>query len=277
VAAWAGAPFEKGDAVGRLMPGTLCSTWADVDWDTVRKSHLDPEAILPQAFKDKAFTVEDRHLPGMFRPGRNIGAGNLGHLFGVDSTDERSVTQALLWGRKSLPEYERFYKQYLKGYENMELVTTGSLAGIRESRRIMGDYVLGLDDFKKRAVFDDEIGRFAYLVDIHASKPGEADFAKFLDDFKNLRYGKGESYGIPFRTLLPKNLKNVLVAGRCISSDRYIQGSVRVMPGCFITGQAAGMAAAMAIEKGAEVRNVAVPELLARLKKLGAFLPNFKG
>ena len=69
----------------------------------------------------------------------------------------------------------------------------------------------------------------------------------------------------------------MLVAGRCISSDRYIQGSVRVMPGCFITGQAAGMAAAMAIEKGAEVRNVAVPELLARLKKLGAFLPNFKG
>jgi len=274
LAAWAGAPFEKGDAEGNMMPGTLCSLWADVNWPEVRKSGLNATKELPRAFADKIFSVEDRHLPGMWRVGAEIGGGNIGHTFGVDSTDERSLTQALLDGRKRLLEYERYYKQYLKGFENMVLVATGSLLGVRESRRIMGDYVLNLEDFKKRAVFDDEIGRFSYPVDIHASRPSEKDFAKFEDEFRQLRYGKGESYGIPFRTLIPKKVDNLLVVGRCISSDRYIQGSVRVMPGCFITGQAAGMAAAMIVDKNISTRQVNVVELQKRLKAMGAFLPN---
>ncbi|HEY3324902.1 MAG TPA: FAD-dependent oxidoreductase [Planctomycetota bacterium] len=274
LAAWAGAPFEKGDAEGKMMPGTLCSLWAGIDWDAVHKSKLNAERELPRAFADKVFTIEDRHLPGMWFVGKQIGGGNIGHTFGVDSTNERSLTDALVWARKSLLEYERYYKQYLKGFENMTLVTTGSLLGIRESRRIMGDYVLNLEDFKKRAVFEDEIGRFSYPVDIHASTPDAKNFAKFEDEFHALRYKKGENYGIPFRTLLPKNVRNLLVAGRCISSDRYIQGSVRVMPGCFITGQAAGMAAAMALDKDADPRKISVQELQSRLKKMGAFLPN---
>ena len=156
----------------------------------------------------------------------------------------------------------------------MTLVATGSLLGIRESRRITGDYVLCLDDFKKRAVFPDEIGRYCYPVDIHASKPDAANYKQFAEEFKTLRYKQGESYGIPYRVLVPQKLSNVLVAGRCVSSDRYIQGSIRVMPGCFITGQATGVAAAIAIEKGADTRGVPVPELQARLKKLGGYLPN---
>ena len=277
LAAWAGAPFEKGDAEGNMMAGTLCSLWADIDWDAVRKAGLNQEGELPKAFQDKVFTHADRHLPGMWRVGKHIGGGNIGHTFGVDSTDERSLTQALLWGRKSLLEYERFYKQYLKGYQDMVLAATGSLLGVRESRRIMGDYVLNLEDFKNRAVFDDEIGRFSYPVDIHASKPDDKGYTTYATDFKTLRYAKGESYGIPYRSLVPKNLHNVLVAGRCLSADRYVQGSVRVMPGCFITGQAAGLAAAMAVERKGDTRDVSVPELQARLKKMGAFLPNFKG
>ena len=142
----------------------------------------------------------------------------------------------------------RFYKEYLKGFERMELVASGSLLGIRESRRILGDYVLNLEDFKRRAIFDDEIGRYSYPVDIHASRPGEKEYKQFEEEFRTLRYDKGESYGIPYRTLTPRGLENLLVAGRCISSDRYLQGSVRVMPGCFITGQAAGVAAALAVE-----------------------------
>jgi hypothetical protein len=275
--AWAGAPFEKGDAEGNMMPGTLCSLWADIDWDTVRRSGLAAEAQLAMAFKDKVFTFEDRHLPGMWRVGAHVGGGNIGHTFGVDSTDERSLTKALLWGRKSMAEYERFYKNYLKGFEKMELAATGSLLGIRESRRILGDYVLGLEDFKKRAVFDDEIGRYSYPVDIHASKPEEKCYVKFMEEFQALRYKDGESYGIPYRSLLPKGLANVLVAGRCLSADRYMQGSVRVMPGCFITGQAAGMAAALAAEKKTDPRGIALSDLQGRLKKIGAFLPNLKG
>ena len=274
LAAWAGAPFEKGDADGHMMPGTLCSLWADVDWATVRQSGLGADSRLEDAFRDKVFTHEDRHLSGMWRVGERIGGGNIGHTFGVDGTDERSLTQALLWGRKSLREYERFYREYLKGYEKMVLVATGSLLGIRETRRIMGDYVLNLEDFKRRATFDDEIGRFSYPVDIHASNPDKESFAKFQEEWQNLRYGKGENYGIPWRSLLARGLANVLVAGRCISTDRYMQSSIRVMPGCYITGQAAGLGAALAAEHGVDVRGVDVAELQRRLKRLGAFLPN---
>lgn len=276
LSAWAGAPFEKGDEGGDLMPGTLCSLWADVDWDRVRASDLrhdgDP---LHRAFEDGVFTVQDLHLPGMWRVGLHVGGGNIGHTFGVDGTDERSLTEALVGGRRMLLEYERYYKEYLEGYEGMELVATGSLLGLRETRRVMGDYVLNLADFKSRAVFDDEIGRYCYPVDIHPSRPNPDTYAQFEKEYrKDLRYGKGESYGIPYRTLTPKGLKNVLVTGRCISCDRYIQGSVRVMPGCYITGQAAGVAASLALGVDSDTRAISVPELQKRLKEMGAYLPN---
>ena len=275
LATWAGAPFEKGDAEGNLMPGTLCSLWADVDWAEVyRGGRIRDDSRLEAAFKDQVVTVEDRHLPGMFRVGRNMGGGNIGHTFGVDNTDERSVTESLIQARKSLIEYERYYKEYLKGFEQMELVGTAAQLGIRETRRILGDYVLNLKDFKRRAVFDDEIGRYAYPVDIHASKPDKASYEKFEEEFKMLRYGKGESYGIPYRILTPRGLDNVLVAGRCVSCDRYIQGSIRVMPGCFITGQTAGVAAALAAAQGATTRGVDIKELQQKLKRTGAYLPN---
>jgi len=274
ICAWAGAPFEKGDEEGTMMPGTLCSLWASVDWQTVRGSGADRRE-LKQAIDDGIFTIPDVHLPGMWRVGETLGGGNIGHTFGVDSTDERSLTKALVWGRKLVLEFERYYKQYLKGYEKMELVGTGSLLGIRESRRIIGDHILCLEDFQKRAVFEDEIGRYCYPIDIHPSKPGSNEaYKEFEKLFRDMRYAKGESYGIPYRVLTPKGLSNVLVAGRCVSTDRYLQGSIRVMPGCYITGQAAGVAAAIAVERKCDTRGVAVGELQQRLKEMGAYLPN---
>jgi hypothetical protein len=278
LAAWAGASFEKGDAEGGMMPGTLCSTWIDVfDSIDVNKYHYSQNAFIEQAHKDGVLTYCDKHLPGMFYLANGIGGGNIGHTFGVDNTDERSVTQALVWGRKLLTEYERYYKEYLTGFEKMRLVASGSLLGVRETRRIMGDYMLCLDDFKNRSEFDDEIGRYCYPVDIHVSRPDdEAEYQRFFKEFSEMRYQKGESYGVPYRTLTPRGLSNVLVAGRCISTDRFLQGSIRVMPGCYITGQAAGIAAAMAANTGNDIHNVNVPELQHKLVKAGALLPNFK-
>lgn len=274
LAVFAGAPYEKGDSEGNMMPGTLCSLWAGVDWDKVQRGD---RRELDRAFKDKVFTNEDRHLPGMWRVGEKVGGGNIGHAYGVDGTDEVSLTKAFIEERRRLLEYENYYKNYLTGYENMELVATGALMGIRETRRIMGDYVLNLEDFKSRAVFEDEIGRYCYPVDIHASKPDAASYKKFEEEyFKSFRYEKGESYGIPYRTLLPKGLSNVLMAGRCISSDRYIQGSVRVMPGCYITGQAVGVAAAMAVQENCNTREINISKLQERLISIGAYLPNYK-
>lgn len=278
--AWGGAPFEKGDASGGLMPGTLCSLWSGIDWPRVNEARaggLRDDSQCPRAIADGVFTIGDKHLPGMcMTTPEGLGGGNIGHTFGVDNTDERTVTEGLIWGRKLMLEYERYYKDYLKGFEQMQLVATGSLLGIRETRRIMGDYVMVLEDFQTQAVFADEIGRFAYPVDIHAATNDEAAHAKFMEEFTTLRYKPGESYGISYRALVPKQLDNVLVAGRCISADRYLQASVRVMPGCFITGQAAGVAAALAAQAGVTTRQVDAAELQGRLKKLGAFVPNAK-
>lgn len=210
----------------------------------------------------------------MWRVGDTLGGGNIGHCFDLDGTDEESLTRALIWGRKSMREYEKYYKNYLKGYERMELVATGSLLGVRETRRITGDYVLRLPDFKRRASFEDEIGRNAYSVDIHVAKPDKVSFAKFLKVFTTLRFKEGKNFGIPYRTLTPRGLRNVLVAGRCISTDRFLQSSIRIMPCCFVTGQAAGLAAAQAIRsKTADVHALDVPKLRRALKRMGAYLP----
>ena len=275
LAARAGAPFEKGDAAGRMMPGTLCSLWAGIDWDAVHAGGLGVgNQRIEEAFKDGVLTLEDRHLPGMWQVGDKVGGGNIGHTFDLDGTDERSLTDALLWGRKSMLEYERYYKLYLKGFEQMELVATGSLLGVRETRRILGDYILCEDDFRKRAVFADEIGRYSYPIDIHIARPDKESYDKFYKEITTMCLGKGESYGIPYRCLTPKGLANVLVAGRCVSTDRSMQSSIRVMPGCYITGQAAGMAAAMMAEADADSRAVDIRQLQQRLKAMGAYLPN---
>lgn len=231
--------------------------------------------MLEKAFADGVFTVRDEHLTGMFRLGETLGAGNIGHTFDVDGTDEVSLTKALVSGRKSLKEFERYYREYLKGFEKTRLVASGSLLGVRETRRIMGDYVLCLEDYKRRATFPDEIGRYAYSIDIHPLRPGKDTYAQHRKEFDEMfRYGKGESYGIPYRILTPRGMENLLVAGRCVSADAMVHGSIRVMPGCFITGQAAGMAAAMAGSQNLSVHRVDVKDLQRRLKEFGAFLPN---
>lgn len=280
LAAWAGAPFQKGDEQGNMQAGTLCSIWSGIDWKRARaagqynKWPLGQSARLKQAIKDGVFTVKDLHLPGIWLNGRTQGGGNIGHAFGVDGTDERSITEALVRERKKVLQYQRYYKEYNAGFENMELAATGALLGIRETRRIMGDYVMTLEDYNNRASFPDEIGRYNNEVDIHASSPGPEEQEKVKKLFGGLRYKEGESYGITYRALTPRSLENVLVAGRCISADRYVHGSIRVMPGCFITGQAAGAAAALAAAKRTSTRGIDVKQLQRRLKNMGAFLPN---
>ncbi len=279
MAAWAGADFKKGDEQGQLMPGTLCSVWSGIDWKTVKatrpKGPQPDGRMLEKAFADGVFTIQDRHLTGMHKLGEDLGGGNIGHTFDVDGTDECSLTRALIQGRKSMTEYERYYRDYLEGFGNVKLVTTGSLLGVRETRRITGDYTLNVNDYQKRAVFKDEIGRYSYPIDIHPTSTDKASYEKHRREFDDsYRYKKGESYGIPYRILTPKGFDNLLVAGRCVSTDQLVHGSLRVMPGCFITGQAAGIAAALSIETGKGVHDIDVNNLKERLKTFGAYLPN---
>ncbi len=277
LAVMAGADFEKGDAEGNMMPGTLCSLWANIDWPVARASKLWAQAMVPEGLKQGVLQIQDPHLPGIWRVGRTTGGGNVGHTFGVDGTDEQSLTRAMIEGRRLLGPYHKFYQTIMKGYEHMELLGTATLLGIRESRRITCDYQMTAADFNARATFDDEIGRYAYPADMHASKPGTAHFDAFWKSYQASYYKDGESYGIPYRALTPKQLENVYVAGRCVSCDRTMLSSLRVMPGCFITGQAAGVAAAMAVQANlAATRAVDIPALQKRLATIGAFLPNCK-
>ena len=277
LAARAGADFEKGDAEGNMMPGTLCSQWANIDWPTAHASKLYSQQMIAEGIRQGIVKTNDPHLPGIWRTGQTTGGGNVGHTFGVDATDERSLTASVIEGRRMLDQYREFYQKIMKGYERMELVNTAPLLGIRESRRITCDYQMTGEDFYKRATFDDEIGRYAYPADMHAAKPGAAHFDAFWKSYQGSYYKAGESYGIPYRSLTPKGLDNVYVTGRCVDCDRVMLSSLRVMPGSFITGQAAGVAAAMAAKNNiATTRGLDVSALQNRLKALGAFLPNCK-
>lgn len=272
--AMGGAKFEMGDENGNVMPPTLCSLWANINFAMAKKDMSD-DSQLERAIADGIFTYEDRHLPGMFivDPGNGIGGGNIGHTFNTNPTDETSLTKAMLWGRKVVLEYEKYYKEYLKGYEKMTLCTTANVLGVRESRRISCDYTLNVNDFVNKSVFEDEIGRYCYPVDIHVMNTDKKEYERFQKEYTNMRYKAGESYGIPYRSLVPASFSNVLVAGRCIGTDRQMQASIRVMPGCFITGQAVGAAAALAC-KTENTRDVKSAELQTSLKNLGAYLPN---
>ena len=255
------------------MPATLCPVWSGIDF---AKRSIRDDSRVQEAYEDGVFKKLDLHLSGFWKATNSVGGGNIGHVWGVDGTDERTLTPALVEGRKMFDEYEVYYRKYIPGFENVELVATANMMGIRESRRIRGEYVLTLDDFKVRAVFPDEIGRYCYPVDIHPSDNSPEAMAQFKKMFEGMRYKPGESYGVPYRILVPQGMDNLLVAGRCVSTDRYMQSSMRVMPGCYITGQAAEVAAAQCARTGAAARDADVKNIQRALKDMGQYLPNYK-
>lgn len=152
-------------------------------------------------------------------------------------------------------------------------MSTGTLIGTRESRRITGDYVLTAEDYISRRSFDDEICRNSYFIDVHGTQKEQQSGTGSSQSIT--LYGPGESHGIPYRCLTPRGLRNVLVAGRSISCDRRVLGSVRVMPVCLAMGEAAGLAAALAAAQTCgDVHAVDVPRLRTRLREEGGYLPD---
>ena len=273
LAVWAGATYDKGDEAGRMMPGSLCTLWGGIDWNrAVVELGKDPDnRRLPQAFADGVFTVKDPGLPGMWRRPDGFGGGNIGHVFGVDGTDEKSITDGIIDARTRMKEYRAYYRNYLEGYENAEMLASGSVLGIRETRRLRCEYTMCMQDYFEQADFEDEIGRYNYPVDVHAATVDEKP--KYPGIYEK-GYPRGKSYGISYRALLPKGTRNILAAGRCVGADREMAGSMRVMPGCYITGMAAGAAAALAAKEKTGLRELDVKKLQRELKAQGAYLPN---
>lgn len=269
----AGAGCDWGDEGGITMPATLCSLWGGVDFDRKRADG----AYLRQAYSDGVLSEFDTMLPGIKPnyPDAGVGGGNVGHVFAADDRTSESITDALLLGRRSLAEYERYYRDYVEGCESVVLLRTADFLGIRESWRVRCVKTLTADHFSDGYVWPDEIGRYSYPVDIHpmtADEEGMRGFAKSV----NIRHGDGESYGIPYGCLLPVGFDNLLTAGRCIGSDRAMQASARVIPCCYLTGQAAGIAVALALDKGCSAADLGSSaslcgELRERLSAVGAY------
>ena len=276
LAYFAGAKYEVGDENGDVMPPTLCSVWSGINIKKYggKNSGTGSES-LERAISDGIFTYPDRHLSGLFHKKgelEGIGGGNLGHIFGNDPLSNESLTEGMIIGRKMMLEYQRYYREYVDGCKKIKLLSTGEVLGIRESRRIVCDYMLNAGDFLERSVFKDDIARYNYPVDIHVMDTSEEEYNRFREEYeKNMKYKHGESYGIPYRSLCPVGINNLLVAGRCIGTDRSMEATVRVMPACFMTGQAAGTAAAMATELG-DTRRVDSAVLRERLIKDGALI-----
>ncbi len=283
IAATAGFPFSMGDEDGNTQAGSLCSIVGNIDLeryrDFLKRSHRPGdwqrlEAPLEQAINDGVFSEPDMHLPGIFVWGLGYGSLNAGHLYRLNFLKDKDLTEAMVRGRKIAQQYVTFYRKYVEGCENMTHLATSPLPGVRETRRIIGEYILNIEDYTARRSFPDEIGRFNYGIDIHRSRASLADFKELKKEFvQPNRLGPGESYGIPYRSLIPRGSVNLLVAGRCISADRQLQGSVRCMAGCFITGHAAGAAAALCVASGITPQALAGDRLRQTLKEQGAYIP----
>lgn len=269
--AMAGNDWAYGDKNGMAMSATLCSLWGGIDY-SIKKPDTDIENYQ-RAYADGIFSQYDTALPGIKEcyPEIGVGGGNIGHCFGVNDLDTESLSAAMQHGRKLLREYERYYREYVPGCEHIELIRSADYMGIRESRRIQCLYMLSETDYFSAVPFADEIGRYSYPIDIHPLKADQRSMTAFMEH-GTMRHGDGESYSIPYRSLVPRKLKNVLVAGRCIGTDHIMQSSLRVIPCCYITGQAAGAAAAVCADHHCSTKELDVDLLRKALRQLGAYL-----
>jgi hypothetical protein len=276
---------EAGRDTSRIMPASLCSLYAGINWARVReeeekiplnwgnqkKIHAEP---LRRALAEGHFTQPDPFLPGMFQIGRTLGNLNGGHLFNLNSLRCKDLTDGMMLGRKIAMEYTEFYRKYVPGFENIEHVTTASLMGLRESRRIVGEYELTVNDYLTRRQFPDQIGVWNKSIDIHPYDRSDEEWERFQKEFLlEGRLGEGECVGIPYGILVPKGWANLWVAGRCSSSDVKANGSIRVMPAAAMMGQAAGTAAVQSMRTGQGGCDLNTAELVETLRRAGAYLP----
>lgn len=262
----------KGDGNGHLQAATHCFELTNVDVKTYLASPSlhgsNAQSPIHKVLADGKYPlITDHHIcQTAIRP--DTVAFNAGHLWGVDPNDPAGVSKALMDGRRKAFAFRDALREYVpESFGHADVGATAETTGIRESRRIVADYELTKDDYVARRSFPDEIGRNCYYLDIHMS-PEEVK----ATGHQSLRYGKGESHGIPYRSLCPKTLVNVLAAGRSIGTDRAVQGSTRVMPVCFVTGEAAGTAAAMAAKSASnDVHAVDADVLRETLRENGAY------
>lgn len=294
-----GGKFESGDENGLQQAVTLMFDVAGVDFekaltyvrdnpDQMRFPKLPPTAdpaemsngrVSVAGYYDlvqKARENGDYLAPGdlifyIGRPRKGEVVFNTTHVGNVDGTNAEDLTRAEIECRRQMMSIVAFVKKYVPGFEDSYLIRSPEHVGVRETRRIIGDYAFSADDVIGARKFDDAICRLAYPVDIHSGK-GDG-YTKQEEKIKGPNNAPpGDWYEVPFRCLLPVGLDNVLVAGRCVSSTQAGHGAIRIMPACAAMGQAAGAAAAQSMDESANVRAVNIAHLLTNLRAQGALV-----
>jgi hypothetical protein len=274
VAAHAGAAYEIGrDQDGLVQPMTLMfrmvefeaaafesyvrehpDQWRGVHglWDLIRQATEAGELDLPR---------EDILFFGTPHQGEvSVNSTRVTRVLGTDVFD---WSRAELESRAQMRQIAAFLRRCVPGFEKAYIAQSGVHTGVRETRRIVGDYQLTAEDVLEGRKFDDVVARGAYPLDIHNPK-GSGTVLK--------RLRSGEAYDIPVRALLPRGVEGLLVAGRCLSGTHEAHSSYRVMPIVMATGQAAGVCAALAAKRDSSPRAVPVAEMQAELRRQGADL-----
>jgi hypothetical protein len=273
VSALAGAAFELGRAEdGFTQPMTLMALIARFEREGfsayVRENPSQWHGVLglwelvahATAAGDLALLREDLLFFATPHPDViSLNSTRVTRALGIDVWD---LTRAEWESRRQLRSIAGFLAKYVPGFEESYVQQTGQV-GVRETRRIIGEYVLTAEDILSARRFDDAIARNAYPMDIH-NPVGSGTLMR--------RVPEGDAYDIPLRCLIPREVDGLLVGGRCLSSTHEALSSARVMPCAMATGQAAGVCAAIAARTGTVPRRAPAGDVQAELVRQGADL-----
>ncbi|NGQ95773.1 FAD-dependent oxidoreductase [Brevibacillus sp. SYP-B805] len=255
IAARAGAMFEKSDPSEMQSLSTIFFL-ANVDIQQAKTmNHQELARKMREANQSGAYRLPREDGSWHITPNPGVVQCNMVRVPGVDATDPFALTLAEVEGRRQAQEYARFLKEQIPGFEQSFLIATSQHIGIRETRRIIGEYVLTEEDVVRGAKFEDAIACCGAPVEDHHSGR-ETRWA----------YVQGDGYyHIPYRSLVPKQLKNVIVAGRCLSATHGAQASARNSAQCMAMGQAAGVAASICLDEKTRFSEINVKRLQEEL------------
>lgn len=264
IAAMAGCPFVLGREEDNLcQPMTLCFRMSNVDVEKAFNHSKDINDLYNKFRSEGKIKNprEDVLKFGHFADG--VMHFNSTRIIKRSPVDVFDLSIAEAEAREQMWELYTFLKEHCPGFENSFLLSSAPEIGIRESRKIRGKYTLTSEDAKNCTKFDDAIAACNYDIDIH-NPDGSGTSHYFFE--------QGTYYTIPYRSLLPESTDNLLVAGRCISATHEAQASLRIMPVACCIGQAAGTAAAVAVDANCSAENADIKIIQKILKENGAFL-----
>jgi len=271
VAARAGAGYDIGhEADPALQPVTLELIVGGVDIERVPRSHFDVMPLIRQHADEWPIPTERIFSWGPVpREGRADDPQsayffiNTTNALGVDGTRIEDLVRAEIETRTQVRPLIAFLRRHVPGFESCYLDRTGAQVGVRETRRIRGDYTLTHDDVLAGRHFPDGVAPSCNSIDVHDAEGR---------DFEHEYLEHGAFYEIPYRCFLPRGLEGLLVTGRAISADHHALGSARVMVVCMPAGDACGLAAAMAASSGVPPRRIDVAALRAEIRRQGTVL-----